>query len=150
MTKKSLATLAFTILLLVLAFGSYFAAQTITAHRRMPSHDPDGFHRFLHHELNLTETQNRQIQAIEDDYHQNHQKLEASIRRANAELAAVIQEENSYTPRVQEKVEAIHHAMGELQKVTLEHIYAMYPHLTPDQQQKLQTFVADALVETTE
>ena len=37
---------------------------------------------------------------------------------------------------MQEKIDTLHNAMMELQKITLEHIFAMYPHLTEEQKQK--------------
>jgi Spy/CpxP family protein refolding chaperone len=151
MSKKSLITLIFIAALLALAFCSFFAARTVNWHHSHHGHaNDDGFHQFVHEKLTLTSIQERQIQAIEDTYTQQRQELEARLRRANAELATVFREERSYTPRVQEKIDGIHHAMGELQKVTLEHIYAMYPHLTQEQQQKLQTYVTNALVQNPE
>ena len=143
-------TLAFVALLLGLAFCSFFAVRNGNWHATSHGHAGDAFHQFLHEKLDLTATQNRKIQEIEDTYAAQRHALENRLKQANAELATVFKEEKAYTPRIQEKVDAIHHAMGELQKVTLEHIYAMYPHLTPDQQQKLQTYVTDALVQTPE
>jgi Spy/CpxP family protein refolding chaperone len=151
MSKKSFITLAFVAALLAMAFFSFFAARTVNGHPINHQHGGgDGFHQFLHEKLALTSVQERQIQTIEDTYDQQRQALEAKLRQANAELATVFQEERSYTPRVQEKIDTLNHAMGELQKVTLAHIYAMYPHLTQEQQQKLQTYVTHALVQPPE
>jgi Spy/CpxP family protein refolding chaperone len=151
MSKKSFITLAFVAALLAVAFFSFFAARTVNGHHTNYQHGGgNGFHQFLHEKLALTSVQERQIQTIEDTYDQQRQALEAKLRQANAELATVFQEERSYTPRVQEKIDTLNHAMGELQKVTLAHIYAMYPHLTQEQQQKLQTYVTHALVQPPE
>ena len=146
MNKKSFLALGFIALVLALAFCCYFTVKAVKA-QWVHTHYGEGFDRFLHKELNLTDEQNRQIQRIEEEYRKQRSALERQIRVRNAELAAVIQEENTYSPRVQEKIEAVHQTMDNLQRITIEHIYAMYPHLTEAQKKKLQQLVANALVQ---
>jgi Spy/CpxP family protein refolding chaperone len=63
------------------------------------------------------------------------------------ELATVMQEDKAYSPRVVAAVEKIHHAQSDLEKSTLEHIFAMKSVLTPEQFDKLLKLTGDALTE---
>ena len=68
-----------------------------------------------------------------------------------AELHAVLHEpitaEHGNGPRVAAAVDASHRTMGELQKETLAHIFAMRALLRPDQAAKFDAAVTKALTE---
>lgn len=102
-------------------------------------------HELLHTQLKLDPDQTRRIDAIERQYALRRQALELELRSANARLAAAIEAEHGYGPQVAAAVDASHRAMGELQKVTLEHIFAMRGVLRPDQAARFDAAVVKAL-----
>ncbi|MBU7579776.1 MAG: periplasmic heavy metal sensor [Porphyrobacter sp.] len=70
-----------------------------------------------------------------------------AMTRAVAALAEAIAAEHEYGPRVSDAVDATHHAMGELQKATLEHVFAMRAILRPDQQARFDAVVEKSLAQ---
>ena len=109
--------------------------------------DAAGWHNILHDRLNITAEQDNQLVDIEKRYRQRRMYLEEQMRLANMELAEAIKADKSMSPKVQEATDKIHHAMGELQKATLEHLFEMRPILTDAQNQKLEQMITDALYE---
>ena len=102
-------------------------------------------HELLHDELGLDAQQLAQIEQLEVSFAARRQTLEAEIRAENARLATAIQAERGYGPRVTAEIEQSHQLMGELQKATLEHIFAMRTVLRPDQAEKFDRAVVRAL-----
>ncbi len=102
-------------------------------------------HELLHAQLKLDPEQTRKIDAIEHQYGLRRQALELELRSANARLAAAIEAEHGYGPQVAAAVDSSHRAMGELQKVTLEHVFAMRGVLHPDQTARFDAAVVKAL-----
>ena len=103
------------------------------------------FHEAVHRELDLTADQSARIDALERSFAVQRKALELEMRQANAELAAAIESEGAYGPAVTASVDHFHMAMGELQKATIEHVFAMRAVLTPDQAAKFDRTVVDAL-----
>ena len=62
-----------------------------------------------------------------------------------SELAEAIKEGGYFSPHVQEAVDKIHNAMGELQKLTLRHLADMQAILSEDQNKKLEEKVVEQL-----
>lgn len=108
-------------------------------------HTRPGLHEVVHERLNLTLDQTTRIEAIEAEFATRRRALEIEMRAANVELAAAIREEHGYGPRVTAAVERFHHAMGELQSETIQHVFSMRDVLTPEQQAIFDTTVVDAL-----
>ena len=106
---------------------------------------PSALHDLLHEELALDEQQLARIDEIEARFATRRSQLEAELRADNARLAAAIQAEHGYGPRVTAEIDRSHRAMGELQKETLEHIFAMRAVLRPDQAEKFDRAVVRAL-----
>lgn len=102
-------------------------------------------HQLLHEDLKLDPEQQKKIEAIERQYALRRQALELELRSDNARLAGAIEAEHGYGPQVSSAVDASHVAMGELQKVTLEHIFAMRSVLRPDQAARFDASVVKAL-----
>jgi len=105
-------------------------------------------HQLLHHDLQLDPQQAKQIEAIERQYALRRQALELEMRSDNARLAAAIETEHGYGPHVASAVDSSHRVMGELQKVTLEHVFAMRSVLRPDQAARFDASVVKALTAT--
>ena len=67
------------------------------------------------------------------------------MRSDNARLAEAITAEHGYGPGVQAAVDRSHEVMGELQKETLQHMFAMRQILRPDQARTFDRAVVKAL-----
>ena len=102
-------------------------------------------HELLHRDLKLDAGQHARLETIEKSYAIRRQALEAELRADNVRLAEAIDAEHGYGPRVSAAVDRSHQAMGELQKETLEHIFAMRAVLRPDQAAKFDEAVVKAL-----
>ena len=102
-------------------------------------------HALLHKDLNLNAGQHAQIEAIEQRFTVRRTALELEMRAANAHLAAAMQAEHGYGPEVTAAIDHTHMVMGEMQKETLEHLFAMRAVLKPDQAAKFDRTVTKAL-----
>lgn len=106
---------------------------------------PSALHEFLHDELDLDAGQLARIEELEKQFAIRKRALELELRADNARLAAAIEAEHGYGPRVTAEIDRSHQAMGELQKETLSHIFAMRAVLRPDQAEKFDRAVVKAL-----
>lgn len=104
-------------------------------------------HAMVHHDLDLTADQERRLEILETRFAQRRAALEAELRTANAELAAAMASSKRYGPEVQAAVDHFHHAMGELQKETIEHVFEMRSLLDPAQAETFDRRVSEALTE---
>mgnify|MGYP002784458328 FL=1 len=102
-------------------------------------------HDLLHDELDLDKQQLAKIEDLETRFAIRRRTLELELKSENARLAAAIQQERGFGPRVMAEVDRSHEVMGELQKETLAHIFAMRAVLRPDQAQKFDRVVVKAL-----
>ena len=98
-------------------------------------------HALLHHDG----AQQARMDAIERQFAIRKQALELELRADNARLADAIEAEHGYGPGVAAAVDHSHQAMGQLQKETLEHIFAMRAVLRPDQAARFDAAVVKAL-----
>lgn len=108
-------------------------------------HAETELHALLHGELDLNAAQKAKIEAIERRYAARSEALEGEMRSANAHLATAMEAEHGYGPDVTAAVDHTHHVMGEMQKETLEHLFAMRSVLTPEQAKKFDRAVTEAL-----
>ena len=129
---------------LVAAAACYVSARMFGPLRPQPG---VGGHEWIHKQLNLTPAERKALEPIEAKFAQRRRNLMGEIRSANKELAEAIKQDQADSPRVSTAVERIHHAQGELQKATLEHVFEMKGVLTPEQYQKLLNLTADELNE---
>lgn len=106
---------------------------------------PNALHELLHDELNLDAQQLARIEDIEQRFAIRRRELELELRADNARLAAAIEAEHGFGPRVTAEIDRSHQAMGELQKETMSHIFAMRAVLRPEQTQKFDRAVVKAL-----
>ncbi len=124
------------------ALAGVFVGRAYVA-RQMPVETE--LHALLHHNLKLDDNQKAQLDAIEKRFAVRRQALELELRADNARLAEAIEAEHGYGPRVGAAVDRSHRAMGQLQKETLEHIFAMRSVLRPDQAARFDAAVVKAL-----
>lgn len=132
------------ILSAAVAIGTLWAARNV-----MPVEDHGGgeLHRIIHEQLDLDDMQEAKIEALEVRFARRRSVLEAKLRAANGELADAIGSEHQYGPRVAAAVDHSHMAMGDLQKATLEHVFAMRALMRPDQAVRFDRAVGKVLTE---
>lgn len=126
------------------AIGASWAARGL-----MAADDPAGseLHRFVQEQLDLDLAQEAKVEALEAQFATRRTELEAKLRAANGELAQAMASEHQYGPRVAAAVDHAHMAMGDLQKATLEHVFAMRALMRPDQAVRFDRAVGKALTE---
>ena len=124
------------------ALGGVFAGRLIVQPER-PSESE--IHSVLHRQLQLDAAQHVRIEAIEQRFAVRRKALELEMRAANARLAEAIEAEHGYGPQVTAAIDHTHHVMGEMQKETLEHLFAMRAVLTPAQAAMFDRTVVKAL-----
>ena len=104
-------------------------------------------HRLLHEKLKLSASQQTQIEVLEKRFALRQQALELEMRSDNATLAGAIESEHGYGPQVSATIDHSHMVMGQLQKETLEHMFAMRSVLQPDQAAQFDRVVVKALTQ---
>ena len=124
------------------ALGGVFAGRQIVQPKR-PSESE--IHSVLHKQLKLDAAQHAKVEAIEQRFAVRRAALELEMRAANAHLAEAIAAEHGYGPQVTAAIDHSHHVMGEMQKETLEHLFAMRTVLTPAQAGMFDRTVVKAL-----
>lgn len=124
------------------ALAGVMLGRTISDNREP---EPNVLHEFLHEDLSLDPSQLARIEGLEKQFAVRKGELETELRADNARLAAAIAAERGYGSRVMAEIDRSHHAMGELQKETLSHIFAMRAVLRPDQAEKFDVAVVKAL-----
>ena len=102
-------------------------------------------HSLLHDGLELDEAQQTKLQMLESHFTVRRRALELELRADNARLAAAIEAEHGNGPQVAAAVDRSHGSMGELQKETLNHMFAMRQILRPDQARTFDRAVVKAL-----
>jgi hypothetical protein len=104
-------------------------------------------HEVLHEKLDLDDRQTTLINVLEQRFAVRRKALELELRADNARLADAIEAEHDNGPRVIAAVDQSHQAMGELQKETLGHIFAMRQVLRPNQAKTFDQAVVRALTD---
>lgn len=137
----------------LLAIVAFIAAMAgVLIGRSISDHQAEhssALHQLLHEELNLNEQQLARIEGLEQLFAIKKRALELELQADNARLATAIEAEHGYGPRVTAEIDRSHRAMGELQKETLSHIFAMRAVLRPDQTEKFDRAVVRALTTDT-
>lgn len=126
----------------VAAMGGTYAGRGLLAPEKQTETE---LHALLHTELDLDPAQQAKIEAIEQRFSTRRKALELEMRAANAHLATAMQAEHGYGPEVTAAIDHTHMVMGEMQKETLEHLFAMRAVLRPDQAVKFDRTVTRAL-----
>ena len=103
-------------------------------------------HDRLHATIDLSTEQSTKLDALEQTFQVQKTALENDMRLANRELADAMAQDKAYTPKVQAAIDHFHHAMGDLQKATIEHVFSMRAILTPAQQTTFDARVRDTLI----
>jgi hypothetical protein len=136
------------LLVAVIAFCAALGAGWLSRSVLEPRHVEGGeLHVLMHEKLDLDPAEKARIEQLEADFSQQRKVLDARLREANAALAAAIASEHQYGPAVAMAVDHCHMAMGDLQKATLRHVFAMRAVLRPDQTARFDAEVGRALTQ---
>ena len=138
-------TLFFITVIAVAALSAICAARWMSGRTSEPAM---AAHEWLHSQLRLTEAQHEALEPIEAQFAGREKDLVGQLHSANLDLSRIMGEDKAYTPRVAAAVECVHHCMGELQKASIEHVFAMRSVLTPEQSDKLLTLAQRSLEQT--
>lgn len=128
----------------IAAIGGVFVGRALLPGPTQPGAE---LHDVLHHRLALDATQESRLKELEQRFAVERRALELELRADNARLAEAIEAEHGNGPRVAAAVDQSHAAMGELQKATLVHIFAMRQLLRPDQTAQFDQAVVKALTD---
>ena len=128
------------------AIAGVFAGRALLP---QPSHTGAELHALLHEDFNLDAAQKSRLDKLELDFGVRKRALELELRADNARLAAAIEAEHGNGPKVAAAIDGSHMTMGELQKATLEHVFAMRSILRPEQTARFDAAVVKALTADT-
>lgn len=140
--KKLTPALLFLLLVFVVAVVGANLSCVMCGHMR-PSHQDA--HDWIHTRLGLTSRQKASLEVLEARYHEKREGFERKLSQANKELAQAIRSGGKGPERVNAAIGKLHSNMGELQMLTIGHVFEMKEVLSPEQYQKLLNFTADAL-----
>ena len=136
------------LLVALVAFATALAAVLVARTWLQPAPRVESeVHALLHQRLTLDALQEQRIHTLEAAFAWRREALEAEMRADNQRLAEAIAAEHGYGPKVGEAVDRSHHVMGQLQKETLQHIFAMRGVLRPDQAAQFDAAVVKALTQ---
>ncbi|MBS0377190.1 MAG: periplasmic heavy metal sensor [Proteobacteria bacterium] len=130
----------------IAAIGGVFVGRALFPSRTQPGAE---LHDVLHHKLALDQDQQVRLHVLEQRFAVQRRGFELELRAANARLAEAIEAEHGNGPRVAAAVDLSHAVMGELQKATLAHIFAMRELLRPNQAEQFDQAVVKALTDDT-
>lgn len=142
MTMRSRQVLLIALVAFIAALAGVMLGRTLS---EQPRESESALHALLHQQITLSPKQQAQVDAIEARFKVRRETSEAAMRAANAQLAEAIQREHGYGPEVANAINHSHDVMGELQKETLEHLFAMRAVLTPEQAMAFDATVTKAL-----
>lgn len=128
----------------IAAIGGVFVGRVLLPAPAQPGSE---LHDVLHHKLALDASQQARLEALEQRFAVQRRALELELRAENARLAEAIEAEHGNGPRVTAAVDRSHAVMGELQKVTLAHMFAIRQLLRPSQTGQFDQAVVKALTD---
>ena len=112
------------------------------------THSEASFHQWLHENLEITAEQEKVLHPHETAYEEARRKQRDAIESAGADLAEAIRSSgDAEAPKVEAARQKLVEAQGELQRLTLEHFFAMKEHLSPEQGEKLLRWTQESIVD---
>lgn len=104
-------------------------------------------HAVLHDKLELDAAQEEKLEVLEARFAVRRRALETELRADNRRLATAMQAEHRAGPAVDAAIDASHVTMGQLQKETVAHVFAMRALLREDQAPVFDEAITKALIE---
>ncbi len=100
---------------------------------------------WLHKQLNLTPEQKAALRAEQANFESEEVRLERLMAEAQDDLSRLIRKDQEMTPDVKECLGRINSYHGELQRATLEHLFATYEKLDDPRRTVLLDLTSTAL-----
>lgn len=148
-SKRAVSLAVLAGLLVVVCVGvSYFMTNLmIQSKSSWEHHDQEHGHRWLHEELDLTESEIAAVDAFEPEYRKERDALLAEFNRRIATLREMLVSQASFSPEANAAIHQIHAVHSQLQERSIRHYYDMMSVLPPDKQEKLRHLAVEALSE---
>ena len=143
MKKLSQYLLFFILLLFIAGLSSIFSIKIFSRSKQPEKMSP---HEWIHQQLRLTPEEHERLEPTEKTFHQECKRLQKQLHQNNQTLAQAILTQEKNSAEVKEAIKNIHITMGELQEITIAHVFDMKIFLTPEQYNKLLHLTADALI----
>ncbi len=140
--KQLLQVIFFLIIIAGAGFAGVWVGQNTLNNNHKNYND---IHSLLHEKLNITAQQELKIKDIEEKYILLKNSYKEQMRAANLELAEAIKDGDYESENIKIIVQKIHHAMGALQSLSLEHLAQIEKILSKEQSQKLKEMVVTQL-----
>lgn len=145
-TKQILSLVAVALALITICVGvSLITAQWFSMSQDDWNHDMTHGHNWLHEVLDLTETEELSIDAFEDDYRSERNRLVEEFDSRVADLSQILVSSDQYVPEVDAAIHRLHEVHGELQELSIQHYYDMLNVLPAEKQDKLRQLAVKAL-----
>lgn len=126
---------------LVLGVGAAVSASTIMTHVHTRPHN---LHDLVHERFKLDSEEKKRLEVSEARYDERRAHIEADIATANRTLAQAIQRDPEVSS-TRPGSDAVERSAGELQSVTLDHIFEMRAALKPEHRKAYDAVLVDAL-----
>jgi len=111
-------------------------------------HSETSFHDWLHQNLDITAEQEALLLPHELEFEEQRKQQRAKIEAAGATLAEAIRSSgDAAAPEIESARLELVEAQGELQRITLDHFFAMKKHLSPEQGDKLLRWTRESIVD---
>lgn len=130
---------------LLCAIVSFFTAHLILNSSKWSKHDAENGHKWLHRELNLTETEVELIDALEPAYRHRRAELQRDFNQQILSLRELIVNSQELTSEVRHAIHELHVIHGQLQELSISHYYEMMDALPEDKQRRLKEIAVQAL-----
>lgn len=112
-------------------------------HSVRPGHSD--LHERLHAVVPLDDAEKQILQERERQFALRRKEIEARLRVANGKLADAIAADPSWTPQVESASREVEQAAGDLQRITLEHVFEMRSGLKPEHRAAFDEALLSAL-----
>lgn len=133
----------------ILAAATAWIVTDWVLHRHAEGHAQDhsvpDFHAWMHEHLDITPEQHAIMEPLEAEFEEKRIILKTAIRKSGHEVAESISVADPNDERLKSALEALNQSQGELQRLTLDHFFAMKRHLRPAQAKRLLDWTHDSL-----
>lgn len=125
---------------------AYVVSQTVPPPVASAEPESADFHQWMHDRLEITAEQHEALAPYESAFEADRERLRVEITEAGRELAKAVRGGRRESPEIEAALTRLNAAQAELQRVTLDHFFAMKAHLEPDQAEKLLQWTHDSIV----
>jgi len=107
-------------------------------------HEDRSLHELLHAAVPLDAEEQRVLDGEEHQFQLQRAAIEARLRVANGQLADAVATNPSWSPQVEQASREVERAAGDLQRITLVHLFEMRVGLKPEHRPAFDRALIDA------